>query len=190
LWSPVFERLKYLRRCYPYGDEVAKWNEAEIHLTFHTHRLAAEICKHEQTVKSLGLSEEELRRIRAEVRKDAEAQTPVAELPAAELWLRVQSFLNKQPRPPGSMDPPTTGVAITPASPASGEQKQKLEERVRAKLQNQSPSVMTVAEAAYALGKSESTIYRWLDEGKLRWSKTEGRIPTAEVRRLMEPDED
>jgi excisionase family DNA binding protein len=47
--------------------------------------------------------------------------------------------------------------------------------------------LMTVEEAAFALSKSKSTVYRLLSEGKLVWSKTKGRIPTASVRRLTQP---
>jgi len=47
---------------------------------------------------------------------------------------------------------------------------------------------MTVVEAACVLIVSESTIYRYVDEGKLKWSKIKGRIPTDLVKRLMESE--
>jgi hypothetical protein len=63
-----------------------------------------------------------------------------------------------------------------------------LEAKVARKLQASSGNpTMTVGEVAHACGKSKSTIYRWLGEDKLRWSKVPGRILTESVKRLLEP---
>jgi len=50
--------------------------------------------------------------------------------------------------------------------------------------------VMTVEEVAFACSKSKSTIYRWVDEGKLHCARgVKGRIPTKEVKKLLEPSD-
>ncbi len=46
--------------------------------------------------------------------------------------------------------------------------------------------VLTVQEAAEACRRSKSTIYRWLDEGKLRPAAVSGMIPTKLVLELLE----
>jgi hypothetical protein len=46
---------------------------------------------------------------------------------------------------------------------------------------------MTVKEAAHALSKSASTIYRWITEDKLKWSPIRGRILTESVLSLLNP---
>jgi len=81
-------------------------------------------------------------------------------------------------------------VATTPTetSPLSADLSGDLENSVAAKLNSKAPSLMTVAEAACALSKSKSTIYRYVDEDKLKWSKVKGRIPTSLVKRLMESE--
>jgi transcriptional regulator with XRE-family HTH domain len=62
----------------------------------------------------------------------------------------------------------------------------KLAELVEKKLNNPSlHQVMKTAEAAYALGKSRSTIHRYLNEGKLTRSNMPGSILTKSVLHLL-----
>jgi len=132
----ISERRRYLSRCSPNADEINKCNEAEIKLCFHTQRIAGEIMKHEEIVKRLGFSSEELSRLRwnhhLEDWKDAQ-KTPVTDLPLADFWRRVQSFLDTldaQCRPPNSMAPPMEAASV-PRSQRKGRPKDKLTQKRR-----------------------------------------------------------
>lgn len=61
-------------------------------------------------------------------------------------------------------------------------------DRVAIKLKNpQGNPTLSVEETAHVLGRSKPTIYRYLNEGKLVWSETRGRILTASVKSLLKP---
>lgn len=84
----------------------------------------------------------------------------------------------------GNVMPPTIAATKKSRPQATPED---LSDRVAKKLNNPNGNpLMTVAEVAWALGKSKSSIYRFLDEGKLSWSKVHGRISTDTVRALLQ----
>lgn len=85
----------------------------------------------------------------------------------------------------GNEVPPTVAATKKNRLQAARED---LSDRVAKKLKNPNGNpLMTVGEVAWALGKSTSSIYRFLDEGKLSWSKVHGRISTAMVMSLLQP---
>jgi hypothetical protein len=59
--------------------------------------------------------------------------------------------------------------------------------RVREKLADPDGNPpFTVKEASFKLGKSRSTIYRWVVERKLKWHGSAGKIDTKSVKRLLD----
>jgi len=124
------------------------------------------------------------------IKEIEESCKPFAEIEG----LSIEEFLQQFILPKASEDAPASPLPVDLSSDkmrseAKPHTAASLEERVRTKLHSQAASLMTVAEAACALVKSNSTIYRYLNEGKLKWSRTKGRIPTNLVKRLMESEE-
>jgi hypothetical protein len=110
------------------------------------------------------------------------------------------------PRPPAQVDTAdaetvtTRGaeVASSVVSPTGAGQAKPtpnrdslLASRVARKLKDPDGNpVMTVKEVAFACSKSASTVYRWVNEGKLNWAPgVKGRIPTKDVKQMLQPSD-
>ena len=100
-------------------------------------------------------------------------------------------FPNRQYQTPG-LPPRITQSAIashqTAAPTAVDKSKKGQAERVRAKLQDPAGQnqTMSVPDTQIALGRSRSTVYRLLAEGRLKWAKLTGRVRTDSVIDLLQ----
>jgi len=185
LEAAIAERKKILRFTSPAdGEEIRWWHQALFLLHFHEGTIMQAISRQEQVVarclgiSSLGLDlvfNEEIIRVRGnivdEVCRENAQKTPLTELPAAELWRRTQSFLdrlNALRRPPGIYEPPISGQPKATRTTRQITDRQITDrqitdrDRTNAKKKLNNPSMypsMTWREVAATLGLNKSATY-------------------------------